>query len=179
MQERGRARGFTLTELMVVVAIVSLLAVLAVWGVRKYIFASKSTEAIQMVGSIKTAQEAFKEETGVYMPVSTTIDTYYPMTTPGNQKHSWGAPTHPDYANWQTLGVSTPNPVIFGYATVAGGPGDTVPALGTVQQTLTMTPSGEPWYVVKAVGDQNPGGPQAIFIGSSFNQEIYAENEEQ
>jgi len=175
MQHRRRARGFTLTELMVVVAIVAVLAVLAVWGVRKYITSSKATEAIQMIGAIKTAQEAFREETGVYYDIS---NTPYPAVGL-NQKHHWGMPSHPDYAKWQTLGVATPNPVIFGYITRAGSPTDSVPSMGTIQQTLVFTPSGEPWYVVKAEGDKNGDGVKAIFVGSSFTQEIYGENEEE
>jgi type IV pilus assembly protein PilA len=176
MKGRGQARGFTLTELMVVVAIVAVLAVLAVWGVNKYVRSSKATEAIQMIGSIKTAQEAFREETGVYLNVSD--NGPYPAAGV-NQKHHWGMPTHADYARWQTLGVSTPNPVIFGYITNAGGPTDTVPDMGTLQQTLTFTPNGEPWYVVKAECDRNGNSLKAIFVGSSFTQEVYGENEEE
>lgn len=176
MTDRSRARGFTLTELMVVVAIVAVLAMLAVWGVNKYVRASKATEAIQMVGSIKTAQEAFREETGVYLNIS---DLPYPAVGL-NQKHHWNAgATHPDTQQWMTLGVSSPNPVIFGYITQAGGPTETVPDMGTVQQTLVFTPNAEPWYVVKAESDKNGNGIKAIFVGSSFTQEIYGENEEE
>jgi type IV pilus assembly protein PilA len=160
---------------MVVVAIVAVLAVLAVWGVNKYIRASKATEAIQMIGGIKAAQESFREEAGVYFDISN--DPYPAVGV--NQKHHWGAPSHPDYSKWQTLGVSSQDAVYFGYITRAGGAADTVPDMGTVQQTLTMTPNGEPWYVVKAEGDKNGNGVKAIFVGSSFTSEIYGENEEE
>jgi len=180
MQRRGtNSRGFTLTELMVVIAMVSVLALLAVYGVRKYVFASKAAEPIYMIGLIKTAQEAWHEEFFAYYSPSTTIDTYYPMLTPSNKKHHWVQSGHGDYPRWRNLGVSTPNPVMFGYASVSGGPTDAVPSVGAKQQTLTFPLDGEPWYVVKAVGDQNADGNTSLFVGSRFAQEIYVENQEE
>jgi type IV pilus assembly protein PilA len=177
MLRHGRGeRGYTLAELMVVVAMVAVLAVLAVYGVRKYVMAAKSTEPVYMIGLIQTAQEAWREEFHAYADVSATIDTYYPQTTPNNKKANWVNPAHPDATKWATLGVETPNPVQFDYATKAGSPGAGIPALGTVQ-AWTFPNNGEPWYVVKAVGDRNEDGNYAIFIGSSFTHEIYGEKE--
>jgi type IV pilus assembly protein PilA len=55
--------GFTLVELMIVVAIVGVLAVLAVYGVRKYIANAKTAEAKNSLGQIgKDAVSAFEGE---------------------------------------------------------------------------------------------------------------------
>ena len=60
MSERAGERGFTLVEMMVVVAIVGVLAALGVNGVSKYIAAAKATEARNALGQMaKDASSAY------------------------------------------------------------------------------------------------------------------------
>jgi type IV pilus assembly protein PilA len=57
--------GFTLIELMIVVAIVGVLAVLAVYGVRKYLANAKTAEARNSLGQLaKDAAAAVEREKG-------------------------------------------------------------------------------------------------------------------
>jgi len=176
-------RGFTLVELMAVVVIVGILSTLAVYGVRKYVFSTKTTEAIHMIGSIKSAEESYKSETFKYLGASSGIDSsdhYYPRhKDPKTQsKADWTNTDHGDYSSvWGPLGVTSDSPVIFEYVIVAGAPGGAFPTISDFPN-INWGPQGAsapgPWYVVAARADQNGDGTMSCFVSSNLTGEIFS-----
>jgi type IV pilus assembly protein PilA len=163
--------------MMAVVAIVGVLAGLAVYGVNKYIQSSKASEAIQMIGGIKAAQEQYRAETFRYLdPSGTNKLTYYPQSTPSPSAYQWGDVTSNEGKAYRELGVSTDGPVRFVYGCAAGSGSIAVP---TPSMTVANWPGTiqQPWYVVQARGDLDGDKIESIYVSSSFTTRIFIDKE--
>lgn len=64
-----RSKGFTLLELMIVLAIVAFLAMIAVPNFMRFLAKSKRAEAMMYLSSIYTAEKAYWAEHGTYSSV--------------------------------------------------------------------------------------------------------------
>ncbi len=92
MKKNNQRKGFTLIELMIVVAIIGILAAIAIPNFIRYQLRSKTTEAKVVMGGIKTSQESFRAEYDNYVAALRTPDL-----DPSTTKQPWGAvacPTH-------------------------------------------------------------------------------------
>ena len=162
------------------VAIVGILATLAVYGVKKYLASSKSAEAIQMIGSIKAAQESYRSETFNYLDVSgahalSGLSTFYPTSSPSPQGVQWGVTSTAQGAAWQTLGITASAPVRFTYGCAAGTTENVAaPGMTVANWPATLT---QPWYVVRAVGDLDGDGTYSNFVSSNFAGQIFIDKE--
>lgn len=170
---------------MAVVVIIAILAGLAIYGVRKYILAAKTSEATAMIGAVKTAQEQYRAETFVYKDISrkgelSDYSTFYPSTTVlKRRKMAWGGGASEISAGWDELGVASAAPVMYIYG-CAAGPGSVAPAAPGI--TITNYPTsanGQPWYLVKAVGDLDGDGTVGTWVGTSVTAEIFHDKEEE
>ena len=131
--QKMKKRGFTLVELMIVVAIVGVLAVLAIYGVRKYIANSKTTEARNSLGEIKNdAASAFERETGgtsVLTPGGTTAllrqlcppAAAVPGAIPASAKAQSDKASWSGDPGWFCLKFSLEQPQYYQYQVTGGG----------------------------------------------------------
>ena len=174
--------GFTLIELMIVVAIVGILAVLAVYGVNKYLTNAKTAEAKNSLGQIgKNAVAAYSKESmsGAVLAVGTTAGLSRQLcaaatgTVPAAKASIQGRKyqSNPTAGkDWQ-LDAGTANTgfaclkfnmtdpqyymYTYGTSTVAG----TVPATAFVQSTSSTTGA----FGAMAQGDLNGDGVLSTF----------------
>lgn len=107
-----RQGGFTLIELMIVVAIIGILAAIAIPNFLRFQLRSKTGEARTNLAGIRTAEESYFAEYGQYVPQATGI----PAAGGLNVKTTWVTGT-----GFDTLGWAPEGSVFFMYAVTTNG----------------------------------------------------------
>jgi type IV pilus assembly protein PilA len=180
---RRFTRGFTLVELLIVVAMVGVLAALGMVGYRKYISAAHTGEAKSVIQALRNAEHQYKVDTLTYLKCADSYTDYYPQGAggPNDRKWHWVNDAHPKFECYRSLNVDPDGPVRFAYAVVAGSAADTPLALDASQwktppQWPVLAVPG-PWYVIQATGNLDGDSELAVLVSSSFDNKIYIENE--
>jgi prepilin-type N-terminal cleavage/methylation domain-containing protein len=181
-------RGFTLVELMIVVAIVGVLAVVAGTAYRKYMDAGRTAEVYAVMGEFRGKEEAYRAESSTYVSTTAIGETdFYPalLATGLEPKAKFWNIVGTTPPGWTTLGINPGKTQLFcGYVAVSGQAGSWGALAGSLGQQLWNSgaangpPPTTPWWYVNASCDNDGNAAvNATFITSSSTTTVHAENE--
>ena len=157
---RKSKKGFTLIELMIVVAIIGILAAIAIPNFLRFQLKSKSSEGKVNIAAIRTAEESYLAEFGQYVAVTTAN----PAAIPGTQKSAFVAG-----GGFNTLGWAPEGQVFFQYAVNYAS---ATPSAYTISAAADIDGDADPqaWGYVK----QDPAGNTVAGIGGTGHSECLA-----
>lgn len=184
------SRGFTLVELMVVVAILAVLTITAITSYRYYARRAYAQEARQLLLEMKMKQEQYFSEYGQYVTTSPTVDTssYYPtvhsLMAGGTNDERWDwakmncvSPSGTQETGMCNLGFRPNGATYWQVVTRGWGPADAPSSLSTgfdIIDTMDLT---KRWYYAVARRDADGNGVFATLIVTSQTNEIIAIDE--
>jgi prepilin-type N-terminal cleavage/methylation domain-containing protein len=180
---RAQARGFTLTELLVVVAIIGILSSLGIAWLHADTSRSDVAPAMVVVKSIAAAEEQYRALNQVYLDVTRT-DAWYPQSiVPANTRISFwktppgGGAEDDETRLWRQLGPDIRQSVEFVFKADAGMPGEDFPTFDAGMEITLPASSTEPWYVIQARA--NPDGDETFCIvaAASWTSRVAVVNE--
>ncbi|RME24259.1 MAG: prepilin-type N-terminal cleavage/methylation domain-containing protein [Deltaproteobacteria bacterium] len=172
-----KERGFTLLELMIVVAVIGILAAVAVPVLRGYIQRSKASEAFTVLQGIREREEAYFAEFKAYSPSI----NYTPRACAANTTDAvqWDTAPAALQNQWRNLGFWPDGPTYYSYRVFSPYDAD-----GNFDTSIGFDPTGSrcdgfhkitagtPWFAAEACGDIDNNGTVAKFFVSSQNKVV-------
>ncbi|MCK4518513.1 MAG: prepilin-type N-terminal cleavage/methylation domain-containing protein [Candidatus Omnitrophica bacterium] len=107
-----KRKGFTLIEMMIVVAIIALLATIAIPNYISFQYRAKTSEAKSNLGAIRTCEEAYRAEQDKYLACGVN-----PAAIPAGVKADWLA----DQAGWTDIGFEPKGKIYYQYQVTTSG----------------------------------------------------------
>jgi prepilin-type N-terminal cleavage/methylation domain-containing protein len=193
-------KGFTLVELMIVVAIIGVLAVVAGTAYRRYMDSGRTAEAMAMLGEIRAKEEAYRAEFSAYTgwggggeSEANTLPTVDSQTCfASGAKEPCAKAVAPsgwtgNWVFWQGLGITAPKSqltcgYVVNYGSGVGGAGSGAnagyPSQTIGQNFLGTSQTNTPWWYAVAICD-NDGTTttNASFSTASTTTSVFTQNE--
>lgn len=158
--ERSR-RGFTLIELMIVVAIIGILAAIAIPQYQAYIYRAKRSEAMGMLSAIKVAQETHRATKDCYVPVLRN-----PPGAAEATRRDWVfGPLLPNAP------CDNPAPRSFEDIAVVPAASQTYYSYGCTSQFAGIVPGSSEEYACSMIGDLDGDGGESEIVFCTDNDE--------
>ncbi len=139
--------GFTLIELMIVVAIVAILAAIAIPNYMGERYRVARTEAYTNIGALYSLEHAYSIENQTYI-----TSAWVPSNIPGSTKSPWQTGS-----NFDKLGFAPKDRVFYRYGIGSGGGWVASPADGSTLET----PKAD--IIIQAEGDVDGDGATGQF----------------
>lgn len=181
---RAPQAGFTLVELLIVVAIIGLLASLASVGYRRYVGRARLTEGVTVLSEMASKEQIYFLEFGMYLPLRADNVITLPSANEGAGAFYPSNPTTATFessrtavtisnpaawpAAWRSIGLRPREPALYcTYMVNAGGTGGAWPVGSTYAPSMlgTITATSPPWFYGLAVC--NLTGPAGFPTGAT------------
>lgn len=168
---RGRREeGFTLMELMIVVAIVGILASIAIFMFTRHVAKAKASEVPAMFAEFKIREQQYHLENEAYLSTGATDNDYFPTATaPGKDAQNYDITASPG-DSWKSLRMSPDKTALYCVYVAIAGPGGDLdnagPKATAAPFNLTAIPPVN-WFYVMAECDFDGDGTPAIYYALS------------
>ena len=187
------ARGFTLIELMITIAVIGVLAAIAIPAYNSYLYRSYMTEAHAAIGAIKAAQEDYFRQFDCYV-TAPRYPTEAAITAANGRPVAWDpAPVNTAWTK-PPMNVRPDRAVRFGYevfasnAYAAAGCGATVDRatigdIGCVTNAnivANLVPAAifpTNWYIIAAYSDLDGDGTEMTIVSTIDDSNLITCNE--
>jgi type II secretory pathway pseudopilin PulG len=147
---RAARRGFTIFELMNLLAVAGLVSGIAMYSLARYVRHSKTAEAIGSITALGKSSAAYYEASDATQPVGTTPDAAHAMrhfpssstkSVPPSLddvrgKRYQGSPADWAPSPWHELQFAIPQPQYYAYSYVSEGAGSTAKATAIAKGDL-------------------------------------------
>ena len=171
----ARQRGFTLVELMIVVAIIGVLAGISVYAYGRYLKKARASEVPEVFGSFQMAEEAFNAENGVYLGAAGGEDDFHPAALVANDRQL----VDPRPAYWTQLRLRLAKRALYcQYSASAGVAGDATNVGAIGAPLYNNVPPTSDWFYLKAQCDFDASNAlNATFAQRGDQSAIVKQNE--